>query len=108
VVVEALENTRIFERGRLLVSRPIHLGTPDLPSTQDEIRAAITQVKAEAMRVVRRAGLDELQAPVYGGVSDESFMNQLLRLSGPVVIGVMTVEAVDRAGPALVELVIVY
>jgi uncharacterized protein (DUF3084 family) len=108
VTVEALENTRIFERGRLLVSRQIHLGSAELPSTQDEIRTVIAQVKAEALRVVRRSGLDELQAPVYEGVSDESFMNQLLRLSGPVVIGVMTVDAVDRAGPARVELVIVY
>ena len=108
VTVEALENTRIFERGRLLVSRQIHLGSAELPSTQDEIRTVIAQVKAEALRVVRRSGLDELQAPVYQGVSDENFMNQLLRLSGPVVIGVMTVDAVDRAGPARVELVIVY
>lgn len=108
VVVEALENTRIFDRGRLLVSRQIHLGSPELPSTQAELNTAIAQIKGEAVRVVRRAGLDELQAPVYEGVSDESFMNQLLRLSGPVVIGVSTIEAVDRAGPARVELVIIY
>jgi uncharacterized protein (DUF3084 family) len=108
VTVEALENTRIFERGRLLVARQIHLGSSELPSTQDEIRSAIAQIKADAVRVVRRSGLDELQAPVYEGVSDESFMNQLLRLAGPAVIGVMTVDAVDRAGPARVELVIVY
>jgi uncharacterized protein (DUF3084 family) len=108
VLVEAIENTRVFERGRLLVARPVHLGTVELPATQEEIRFAIAQLKGEALRVARRAGLDELQAPEYRGVSDESFMNQLLRLTGPAVIGVATVAAVDRAGPALVELVILY
>jgi uncharacterized protein (DUF3084 family) len=108
VVVEALENTRVFERGRLLVSRNVHLGSPELPASQDELRTAISQLKADALRLVRRSGLDELQVPEYVGASDESFTNQLLRLSGPVVIGVATVEPVDRAGPALVELVIVY
>ncbi len=108
VVVEALENTRVFERGRLLVSRHVHLGSAELPATHDELRAAVSQLKAEALRVARRAGLDELQVPDYVGVSDEGFTNQLLRLRGPVVIGVVTVDAVDRAGPALVELVIVY
>ena len=108
VVVEALENTRVFERGRLLVSRNVHLGSPELPATQDELRSAIAQLKAEALRVARRSGLDELQVPEYVGASDESFTNQLLRLHGSVVIGVTTVEPVERAGPALVELVIVY
>jgi uncharacterized protein (DUF3084 family) len=108
VVVEALENTRVFDRGRLLASRHVHLGSVELPATQDEIRTAISQLKAEALRVSRRAGLDELQVPAYVGASDEGFSNQLLRLQGPVVIGVATVEAVDRAGPGLVELIIVY
>ena len=108
VVVEALENTRVFERGRLLVSRHVHLGSPELPATQDELRAAVSQLKLDALRVARRAGLDELQVPQYVGASDEGFTNQLLRLRGLAVIGVATVEAVDRAGPALVELVIVY
>jgi len=108
VVVEALENTRVFERGRLLVSRHVHLGSPELPATHDELRLAISQLKADALRFVRRSGLDELQVPEYVGASDESFTNQLLRLHGPVVIGVASVEPIDRAGPARVELVIVY
>jgi uncharacterized protein (DUF3084 family) len=108
VVVEALENTRVFERGRLLVSRHVHLGTSEQPATQDELRAAVSQLKLDALRVARRAGLDELQVPQYVGASDEGFTNQLLRMRGPSVIGVATVDAVDRAGPALVELVIVY
>lgn len=108
VVVEALENTRVFERGRLLVSRHVHLGSAELPATQDELRSAISLLKADALRMARRSGLDELQVPEYVGASDESFTNQLLRLQGPVVIGVATVEPVDRAGPARVELVIVY
>ncbi len=108
VVVEALENTRVFERGRLLASRHVHVGTAELPATHDELRTAIGQLKAEALRVARRAGLDELKVPQYVGASDEGFANQLLRLEGPVVIGVATVASVDRAGPALVELVIVY
>ena len=108
VVVEALENTRVFERGRLLASRHVHVGSTELPATHDELRTAIAQLKGDALRVARRAGLDELKVPEYVGASDEGFANQLLRLEGPVVIGVATVAAVDRAGPALVELVIVY
>jgi hypothetical protein len=86
----------------------VHLGSPELPGHAGRTPLAISQLKADALRVVRRSGLDELQVPEYVGASDESFTNQLLRLSGPVVIGVATVEPVDRAGPALVELVIVY
>jgi hypothetical protein len=108
VIVEALENTRLFEGGHLLMSRRIHLGTPDLPATQDEVRDWIAQFRADVIRSLRRTGLDELQAPIFVGSSDEGFANQLMRLRGSVVIGVVARGAIDRAGPAYVELVILY
>jgi hypothetical protein len=98
VIVEALENTRLFEGGQLLMSRRIHLGTPDLPATQGEVRDWIAQFRADVIRSLRRTGLDELQAPIFVGSSDEGFANQLMRLQGSVVIGVVARDAIDRAG----------
>lgn len=108
VIVEALENDRIVAAGQLLLSRSVHLGSGEFPTTLEDVREMIAQLRADTVRFLRRAGLDELQAPRFTGVSDEAFANQLLRLSGPVVIGVVTVEAIDRAGPALVEFLILY
>jgi len=108
VHVEALENTRLFDVGQLLMSRRIHVGAPELPATQEEVRGWIAQFKADVIRSLRRTGLDELQAPIFVGSSDEGFANQLMRLTGSVVIGVVAREAIDRAGPAYVELVILY
>lgn len=108
VTVEAFENTRLYETGQLLFSRPVHVGNSELPVREDELRGWITQLKGEAIRFLRRAGLDELQAPVFVGLSDESFANQLLRMTGQVVVGVMARDAIDRAGPAEVELIILY
>ncbi|MDA0700533.1 MAG: hypothetical protein O3A02_04935, partial [bacterium] len=108
VIVEALENTRLFEHGQLLMSRHIHVGVRELPATQDEIRGWIAQFKADVIRSLRRTGLDELQAPIFVGSSDEGLANQLMRMTGTVVIGVVAREAIDRAGPAYVELVVLY
>src|SRR5690606_30651238 len=63
VLVEALENTELFGRGQLIISSRLHLGTSQLPISQDEIRNAVTTLKAEALRKMRRAGLDEGQLP---------------------------------------------
>lgn len=108
VLVEALENTELFGQGQLIVSQSIHLGTAALPSSQDEVRASITQLKAEAVRRLRRAGLDDAQLPNFGPVTEELFMNMLLRLTGPVTIGFVATEPVLRAGPANLELLILY
>ncbi len=108
VLVEALENNELFGQGQLIVSHPVHLGTPELPASQDEIRASIAQLKAEALRKLRRAGLDDGQLPDFGPVTEELFMNMLLRLTGPVTIGLVATEPVLRAGPANLELLILY
>ncbi|MFU8887905.1 MAG: DUF3084 domain-containing protein [Trueperaceae bacterium] len=108
VMIEALENTRLFEAGQLLMSRRVHLGTAELPATLDEVRGWIAQFRADIIRTLRRSGLDELQAPVFVGSSDEAFANQLMRLEGAAVIGVVAREPIERAGPAYVEFVILY
>lgn len=42
------------------------------------------------------------------GLSDEGFANQLLRLTGQVVVGVVARGPIERSGPATVELLILY
>lgn len=108
VLVEALENTVLFERGQLIISSRIHLGTNQLPISQDEIRNEVITLKAEALRKMRRAGLDEGQLPDFGPVTEEMFTNMLLRLTGPVTIGLVATEPVSRAGLAKLELMILY
>lgn len=108
VTVEALENERIFAAGQLLLSRTVHLGDATLPASLEEVRGWIAQLRSDTIRYLRRSGLDELQAPRFSGVSDEAFANQLMRLSGPVTIGVISVGPIDRAGPAWVEYLILY
>ena len=108
VAVEAIENTILFEQGQLIISSQLHLGTSQLPISQDEIRNALTNLKAEALRKMRRAGLDEGQVPDFGPVTEEMFTNMLLRLTGPVTIGLVATEPVARAGTAELELMILY
>ena len=63
---------------------------------------------ADAVRKLRRAGLDDAQLPDFGPVTEELFTNMLLRLTGPVTIGLVATEPVLRAGPANLELLILY
>ncbi len=108
VLVEAIENTMLFERGQLVSALPIHLGSQDLPSSQNDIRNSIAQLKAEAVRKMRRAGLDEGSLPDFGAVTEEMFTNMLLRLTGPATIALVATEPIHRAGPAHLELMILY
>lgn len=108
VVVEALENNELFGQGQLIVSNLLHLGSSDLPASQEEIRSALTQLKADAVRKLRRAGLDDGQLPNFGPVTEELFTSMLLRLTGPVTIGFVATEPVLRAGPANLELMILH
>ena len=108
VLVEALENDELFQGGQLIVSHQLHVGTTELPASQDEIRTALAQLKADAVRKMRRAGLDEGQLPDFGPVTEEMFTNLLLRLTGPVMVGLVATEPVNRAGPARLELMILY
>ncbi|HNQ99056.1 MAG TPA: hypothetical protein PKN52_03585, partial [Trueperaceae bacterium] len=108
VLVEAIENTELYAKGQLVVSHGLHLGSVELPASQGEIRTSIAQLKADAVRELRRAGLDDGQLPDFGPVTEEMFTNQLLRLVGPVTIGFVATEEVWRAGPAKLELMILY
>ena len=106
VVVEALENTQLIDRGRLVTSRQIHLGSDALPASQAELRSALARLKSDALTQLLRQGL-ELR-DIQWSPSDESFTNQLLRLTGPVSIGAVATEPVFRAGPAQLQLVILH
>lgn len=108
VVVEAFENNELFGGGQLIVSHRLHLGTTDLPASQDEVRAALTQLKGDAVRKLRRAGLDDGQLPNFGPITEELFTSMLLRLTGPVTVGFVATEPVLRAGPANLELLILH
>src|SRR5690606_29692189 len=44
----------------------------------------------------------------FGQVTEEMFTNMLLRLTGPVTIGLVATEPIARAGPAHLELMILY
>ncbi|MEJ2289099.1 MAG: hypothetical protein P8Y02_10750, partial [Deinococcales bacterium] len=96
VTIEAIENTKLFDKGQLVESRQIHLGSADLPASQDEIRNALTQLKGDAVRKLRRAGLDEMQVPDFGPVTDDIFTSLLLRLHGPVTIGLVATDDIYR------------
>ena len=107
VSVEALPNSKLFDRGQLISSRQIHLGSEELQASQAEIRNALAQLVAETRVRLTTAGLFMPDLPQLTQ-SEESFSNQLLRLTGPVTIGVIAAEEIYRAGPALIEMLILH
>jgi uncharacterized protein (DUF3084 family) len=106
VVIEAFENEIVVERGRLLVATNLHLGTADRPVSQNDLRGAISSLKGDALRTLRREGLDEFQLPRYPTLTEESFASLLLRRTGPVHLGIVVLEDVYRSGPARLELTV--
>lgn len=107
VSVEAYENTRIVEQGQLLVSHQVHLGTTELRISQSDLRAAVIALVQDTKDRLTRAGLFSSEPPRFT-TSEESFVNRLLQLTGPVTIGVTAVEPIDRSGPALLEFLILH
>ncbi len=105
VVVEAFEDERVMPAGTLLVTREVHLGTRELPTSQVDLRTTLASLKTEALAALRRAGLDEFQLPRYPTLTEEAFAGLMLRRTGPVTIGVWVLEDVTRGGPADLEFV---
>jgi uncharacterized protein (DUF3084 family) len=104
VEIDAFENTRLLVEGQLVVSRQFHLGTTE------DLLGELSRLNAEAANRLQRLGLFEGERPrrTPDTLSEEGFAAQLMRLDGPVVVGLMASEAVYRSGPAHLEFVIVH
>lgn len=105
VSVEAYENTQVLGAGQLIASRRIHLGTPDQPASQTDVRSAVLDLVQDSRSRLTTAGFFSQEAPRFSE-SEDSFAAQLQRLSGAAAIGVVTREPVFRGGPAVLEFVI--
>jgi uncharacterized protein (DUF3084 family) len=105
VSIEAYENTLVVERGQLITSRPLHLGTLEQPASQSDIRSAVLELVRTTRNGLTRAGLFSAHAPSFT-MNEEAFISQLQQLNGPVTVGVAAVEDVYRSGPALLEFLI--
>ena len=105
VSVEAWENTQVLAGGHLIGSRILHLGTGEQPTSQSELRAGLLDLVRTTRSRLTRAGFFSQEAPQFAE-SEDAFLQQLERLSGPVTVGVLTSAPVYRGGPAFVEFVI--
>lgn len=106
VEVEAYENRQLLSEGQLVVSRPIHLGSSELPARGADLRSEVAALVTDATEILRRLGLFEAVRPALVSLSEETFVSQLSRLTGPVVIGLVAAEPVYSGGPAPLELII--
>lgn len=105
---DAVENTKLFDRGQLIVSRRIHLGDEELRVSREELRETLRQVVEDTNRRLTIAGLFATDGPSFPNLSEEGFTNQLLRMRGPVTIGVVAGDDIYRGGPAPLEFLILY
>lgn len=106
VLVEARENRQLLQAGQLVVSRQIHLGSAELPISQSDVRLELTRLLGEATTRLQRLGLFEQVRPDIPPSALESFTASLLRMQGPVVIGLMSRAPVHVIGPVELEFVI--
>ncbi|MDQ3397262.1 MAG: DUF3084 domain-containing protein [Deinococcota bacterium] len=107
VRVESRENLKLLDRGQLLLSRPVHLGSEASPIAQETVRGELRRLRSDADRELKALGLFEFELPRFSVVSEDTFMASLRRLRGPVVIGVVAHEPVHVSGPAELDFVIV-
>ncbi len=107
VEVTAVENRKLLDRGQLVVSRQIHLGSAAQPISQADLLGALSGLYGDATATLQRLGLFEGERPELT-TPEETFSALLSRLSGPVVIGLVATDAVYTSGPAALELAILY
>ncbi|CAN5775913.1 hypothetical protein BH24DEI2_BH24DEI2_08770 [soil metagenome] len=105
VAVEVAPNQKLLADAQLVVSRQIFLGT----GSRDNVRDDLLKVLADANAKLLGLGLSD---EVYPSLSDtslevEGFTNQLLRLKGPVTVGLQASAPIFAGGPAKLEFVIV-
>lgn len=110
VDVEAFENRKLFSGGQLLVSRQIHLGSSILSTDRDTVRNNVQLLWQSARGKLLQEGLADGTTPYVAPTSLEidGFTNQLLRLSGPVTVGLQASRDIFAAGPADLEFVIIH
>lgn len=109
VEVESAENRQLVGAGQLVVSRQLHLGTRQVPAEREQVRTTLIRLQREARDRLLGLGLSDAVSPALGEASLEvdGFANQLLRLSGPVTVGLAATVDIFGSGPATLEFVIV-
>ena len=107
VEVTAVENQKLLDRGQLVASKQIHLGSVERPISQTDLLGALSGLYGDATMALQRLGLFEGGRPELT-TSEETFSALLSRLSGPVVVGLVATDAVYTSGPATLELAILY
>ena len=89
----------------MITSRTLHVGSQELRVSQSDLRIDVIDLVRETERRLTTAGMFTAQ-PAAFTTSQEAFANQLLQMSGQVTIGVVAAQPIPRAGPALLEFVI--
>ncbi len=106
VEVEAYENLKLLEKGQLISSRQIYLGSEDAPVSRDNVRAEVARLTQETTGRLQRIGLFEQVRPAPSPAEFDSFSSWLSRLDGTVVIGAVARESVYVNGPVELEFII--
>ena len=106
VEVEAYENLKLLERGQLISSRQIYLGSADAPVSRDNVRAEVARLTQETTGRLQRIGLFEQVRPAPSPAEFDSFSSWLSRLDGTVIIGAVAREPVYVNGPVELEFII--
>lgn len=108
VNVEAYENLELLEKGQLIASRQIHVGSAGAPVSRTALRAEVARLTQESLGRLQRRGLFEQVPPTPSEADFDSFTAALTRLSGPVVIGAVARQDIYLAGPAELEFIVLY
>lgn len=108
VTVEVAENKMLLEEGQLVVTQQIHLGSPEFQEQRDSVRSDLSKLFMNANSALLAKGLADGIYPITSerSLEIEGFTNQLLRLSGPVVVGLTASADIYSGGPAKLEFII--
>lgn len=105
---EVLTNIKIMDQGQLVSSQRIHLGSSQAPVTPEDVSAQLGRLSTIARSSLIRRNLSPVAVPEPSGLTTDLFAEQLLRLKGPVTIGVIANEDIYAAGPYRLDFAILY
>lgn len=108
VDVEAYENLELLQRGQLIASRQIHVGSAGVPVSRTALRAEVARLSQQSLERLQRIGLFEQVRPAPSEADFSTFTALLTQLAGPVMIGAVADSDVYVAGPAELEFIILY